>query len=92
MCARFLIDVPFYSMVNLLAGQAVVPELIQSDFTPARLACALESLLDNAEARNRMVTDFREVKERLGVGGAIGRAADAIIRHLEGAKASLHAK
>jgi lipid-A-disaccharide synthase len=92
MCARFMINVPFYSMVNLLAGHAAVPELIQSDFTPARLADALERLLDDAEARNRMVADFRKVKERLGVGGAIGRTAVAIIRHLEGAKASLHAE
>ena len=38
MCARFMIDVPFYSMVNLLAGHAAVPELIQSDFTADRLA------------------------------------------------------
>ncbi|HXH49895.1 MAG TPA: lipid-A-disaccharide synthase, partial [Terriglobia bacterium] len=92
MCARVMIDVPFYSMVNLLAGHAAVPELIQGDFTPARLADALGRLLDNAEARNRMVADFRKVKERLGPGGAIGRAAEAIIRHLEGAKASLHAE
>jgi lipid-A-disaccharide synthase len=92
MCARFMIDVPFYSMVNLLAGHAAVPELIQGDFTPARLADALARLLDNEEARNRMVADFRKVKGRLGQGGAIGRAAEAVIRHLEGAKASLHAE
>jgi lipid-A-disaccharide synthase len=91
-CARFMIDVPFYSMVNLLAGHAAVPELIQGDFTPARLADALERLLDNAEARDQMVVDFRKVKDRLGQGGAIGRTAEAVIRHLEGVKASLHAE
>ena len=91
MCARFMIDVPFYSMVNLLAGHAAVPELIQSDFTAARVAGNIEWLLDNGEARNGMIEDLRKVSERLGKGGAIGRAADAIIRHLDGAKASLHA-
>jgi len=91
MCARFMINVPFYSMVNLLAGHAAVPELIQSDFTAARLAVNLERLLDDGEARSRMIDDLRKVKERLGKGGAIGRAADVIVRHLEGAKASLHA-
>jgi lipid-A-disaccharide synthase len=91
MCARFMIDVPFYSMVNLLAGHAAVPELIQSDFTPARMADALERLLDDAGARRKMVADLQKVRERLGGGGAIGRAADAIVRHLGGAKASLHA-
>ncbi|HKT12225.1 MAG TPA: lipid-A-disaccharide synthase [Terriglobia bacterium] len=91
MCARFMIDVPFYSMVNLLAGHAVVPELIQSDFTAARVAGSVERLLDDGEARNRMIEDLQKVRSRLGERGAIGRAADAIIRHLEGAKASLHA-
>jgi len=91
MCARFMIDVPFYSMVNLLAGHAAVPELIQSDFTAARLATNLEQLLDDGEARNRMIGDLRKVRNRLGMGGAIGRAADAIVRHIEGAKASRRA-
>lgn len=91
MCARIMIDVPFYSMVNLLAGHAAVPELIQSDFTAARLAEALERLLDDAGARNKMVAQLRKVRERLGKGGAMDRAADAIVRHLEEAKASLRA-
>lgn len=89
MCARIMIDVPFYSMVNLLAGHAAVPELIQSDFTAARLADALERLLDDAGARNKMTVQLRKVRARLGKGGAMDRAADAIVRHLEGAKASL---
>jgi lipid-A-disaccharide synthase len=88
MCARFMIDVPFYSMVNLLAGHAVVPELIQSDFTAARLAVNLEQLLDDGEARGRMIEDLRKVRGHLGKGGAIGRAADAIVGHIKGAKAS----
>ena len=91
MCARFMIDVPFYSMVNLLAGHAAVPELIQSDFTAARLAVNLEELLDDGLARNRMIEDLRKVRNRLGMGGAIGRAADAIVCHMEGAKASRRA-
>lgn len=91
-CARVMIDVPFYSMVNLLAGHAAVPELIQSDFTATRLADALGRLLDDAEVRHRMVADLRKVRERLGRGGAMDRAADAVVRHLEGTKASLRAQ
>ncbi|HEX5410436.1 MAG TPA: lipid-A-disaccharide synthase [Terriglobia bacterium] len=92
MCARVMIDVPFYSMVNLLAGHAAVPELIQSDFSAARLAAALERLLDDAGTRNKMVADLRKVRERLGKGGAMDRAADAVVRHLQGTKASLRAQ
>jgi lipid-A-disaccharide synthase len=92
MCARFMIEVPFYSMVNLLAGHTAVPELIQSDFTAARLAARLAVLLDGGEARCRMIEDFRKVRVRLGQGGAIGRAAGAIVHHLAEAKASFQAK
>ncbi len=88
-CARIMIDVPFYSMVNLLAGHAAVPELIQGDFTAANLAAQLGRLLDDDGARARMVEDLQKVRLRLGKGGAVGRAADAITRYIEEPKASL---
>jgi lipid-A-disaccharide synthase len=90
MCAKVMIDVPFYSMVNLLAGKAVVPELIQDDFDAASLAARVESLLDNNEARNQMVQGLREVRSRLGPGGAAERAADAIVRYLQPLRASIN--
>ena len=75
---RLLVKVPFYSIVNILAGKPVVPELIQSDFTPARVASQVEYLLDHPQAREEMAASLRAVKERLGPGGAVGRAAEAI--------------
>ena len=33
MIGKSLVDVPFYSMVNLVAGRAIVPELIQNDMS-----------------------------------------------------------
>jgi len=90
LCAKVMIDVPFYSMVNLLAGKGVVPELIQNDFEAARLAARVRALLDDSEARSQMVRDLREVKSRLGPGGAIERAALAIVRHLQGLGASIN--
>jgi len=89
LCAKLMIDVPFYSMVNLLAGKPVVPELIQDDFDAASLAARVESLLDDSEARNQMVQGLREVKSRLGPGGAIERAAEAIVRYLQPPGASI---
>jgi lipid-A-disaccharide synthase len=75
---KLLVDVPFYSMVNILAGKQVVPELIQSDFTAAHVASRVEYLLDHPEAREEMAKDFRCLKSHLGPGGAIERAADAV--------------
>jgi lipid-A-disaccharide synthase len=76
---RLLVKVPFYSMVNILAGKQVVPELIQSDFTPAQVSSQVEYLLDHSQAREEMAKELRAVKERLGSGGAVDRAAEAVV-------------
>ena len=86
---KFLVDVPFYSMVNLLAGKPVVPELIQHDFSAPNVASQLEYLLDHPEARARMAEELRSVKARLGPGGAISRAAEAVLSVLRGGGATL---
>jgi lipid A disaccharide synthetase len=65
-------------MVNILAGRVVVPELIQFDFTPAKVAGRVEYLLDHPQAGEEMAQELRAVKDRLGPGGAIGRAANAV--------------
>ncbi len=88
MCAKVMINVPFYSMVNLLAGKPVVPELIQKEFDAASLAARIETLLDDKKVRDQMIQGLREVKDRLGPPGAIERAADAICRYLQPAGAS----
>ncbi|MBZ5515196.1 MAG: lipid-A-disaccharide synthase [Acidobacteriia bacterium] len=81
---KLLVKVPHYSMVNLLAGKQVVPELMQSKFNPRNLATQLEYLLDHPQARATMVEDLKSVRGRLGPGGAAGRAAEAVIRTLGG--------
>ena len=69
-------------MVNLIAGRSVVPELIQDDFTPHRLASEAESLLFGSPTGNpqvlEMLRGLQEVRNLLGPPGAIERAADEI--------------
>jgi lipid-A-disaccharide synthase len=74
--ARWMVDVPFFSMVNILAGKQVVPELIQPDFTPVRLAAEVERLLDRPEVQSEMMREFGLLKARLGQSGAIERVAE----------------
>lgn len=78
---RHLIKVPYYSMVNLLLARRAVPELVQRDFTPARVAEQVGRLLQDARWREGMKRDLAEVRERLASpdsAGAVARAADVI--------------
>jgi lipid-A-disaccharide synthase len=74
-----LVGVSTFGMVNLVAGRTIVPELIQSAFTPDAVAAAAVPLLASPERAAAMREDVREVKRRLGGAGATGRAADAIL-------------
>jgi len=76
--ARWLVRTPRFAMVNLIAGKQVVPELVQKDFTPARLASEALRLLDSPETRAEMRRGLAEVREKLGPPGAVERAADLI--------------
>ena len=61
MIARRLIKVPYAAMVNLLAGRELVPELLQQDSNPARLAEAIATLLTDDAARQAQRAGFAEV-------------------------------
>ena len=77
--AKPLVRTPFFSMVNLIAEKRVVPELIQSDFTPERVSKEVLQLLREPAARAAMRANLVEVRNRLGPPGAVDRAADAIL-------------
>ncbi len=73
------VHVDTYAMANLVAGRRVVPELIQYDFTPERVATeALRVLADPAHAAS-VRRDLHEVRGRLGTPGASRRAAEAVL-------------
>ncbi len=76
--ARWLVRTPMFAMVNLIAGERVVPELVQKDFTPARLASEAIRLLDSPDARAEIRRGLAEVREKLGPPGAVERAAELI--------------
>jgi lipid-A-disaccharide synthase len=77
---RRFVKVDTFGMANLIAGKKVATELIQDFFSPARVAEEVARLFNDAEAAEAMAAEWREVKRRLGGGGASGRAADAILR------------
>jgi lipid-A-disaccharide synthase len=76
--AKPLVRTEFFSMVNLIATREVVPELIQKDFTPEKVAEQTLHLLRDASTTSTMRADLAEVRRKLGPPGAVERAADAI--------------
>jgi lipid-A-disaccharide synthase len=76
--AKPLVRTKFFSMVNLIAGREVVPELIQKDFTPEKVAAQTLRLLHDTSTTAAMRADLAEVRRKLGPPGAVERAADAI--------------
>jgi lipid-A-disaccharide synthase len=62
---KALVRVPFYSMVNLVAGREIVPELIQDRMTPASLSREALALLQNEEKRESMRRNLAEVVRKL---------------------------
>ncbi len=69
------IKVDYISLVNLIAGRAVVPELIQQDANPARIAAEVKALIVNEEARQAMKESFTVLRGKLGSPGASQRTA-----------------
>lgn len=73
------VRVDTYGMVNLVAGRRVVAELIQDGFTARATAEECVALLTDADRARRVREDLREVRQRLGGGGASDRAAAAVL-------------
>ena len=80
---RRLALVDTYAMVNLIAGERVVVELIQEACTPEAVAAEAVRLLSDGDYRNRMIASLQEVKRRLGGPGASDRAAQAILEIIQ---------
>ncbi|HUJ49926.1 MAG TPA: hypothetical protein VLW25_06990, partial [Bryobacteraceae bacterium] len=82
---RRLVNVPFYSMVNLVAGRRVVPELIQNEMTPERLAAEALRLLGDEAARTHMRRELGLVAQSLsGVEDPMEVAAAVVEKYLAG--------
>jgi lipid-A-disaccharide synthase len=74
--ARMLVKVKHVGMVNIMAGEAVVPELIQGDFTAASVVKETRNLLENQDLRDRIVGKLVALREKLGAPGAANRVAN----------------
>jgi lipid-A-disaccharide synthase len=79
---RMLVKVPAIGLVNIVAGEKIVPELIQGAATGGRLADTASEIITDHERRRMMVQGLAGVRKNLGEPGAAARAAREIHQFL----------
>jgi lipid-A-disaccharide synthase len=83
MIARKIVKVPYISLVNLIMQRESVKELIQDRLTERNLTSELKKILESPPNRNRIIQEYRELKEKLGGKGASARTARLMIQYLK---------
>ena len=82
LAARLVVKVKHLGMPNVLAEREIVPEFIQHRARPEAVAKAVWQLMENADARERMISEFDVVVGKLGKGEASEKAAGTIIEEI----------
>jgi lipid-A-disaccharide synthase len=80
---RSTVKVPYFAMVNLIAGDEVVPELVQEDFAPERVVAEIKRIIPEGEPRQKMLAGLHKVRSLLRGDGQgthpADRAAQAVV-------------
>lgn len=77
--ARLLVDLPHFSMVNLVLSERVVPELLQGQAAPDKVAATANNLLSDLPRLEQMRQNLKRLRPALGASGASSRAAEAVL-------------
>jgi lipid-A-disaccharide synthase len=81
--AKFVTNIKYISLVNLIMDKAVLKELIQNDFNFQNLEKELRDIIEG-EKRNTIFGEFQKLREILGGGGASKSIANIIYKDLNG--------
>ena len=76
--ARLMVKIPFIGMVNIVAGEKIVPEFIQFQIKPQKIAQEMERILKDKDKYERIKVKLNQVKNRLGQKGAYQRGAEIV--------------
>jgi lipid-A-disaccharide synthase len=80
--AKRVVTLSHFSLINIIAGKAVVPELLQHDVNGEKIASVVRDIVEPATFR-RLRAELATVREKLGGPGASRRAAEAIMRFVK---------
>ncbi|MCX7766642.1 MAG: lipid-A-disaccharide synthase, partial [Candidatus Sumerlaeia bacterium] len=81
--AKSFINFPYIGLVNIIAGNMLVPELIQYEATAHNIAEKTIQLLNDPETLATIRYEMRKIKEKMGGPGASRRAANIILDYLQ---------
>ena len=79
---KWLIKVPYISLVNLIADKEVVKEMIQGDANAEKVSGELDQILNNASYRSSMLKNYNEIIRILDIGSASENTAKLMVRYL----------
>jgi lipid-A-disaccharide synthase len=81
--ARFVIKVKYISLVNLIMNREVIRELVQYDLTEKNILTELKAILPGGEKREKILSDYKGLKDELGPSGASQRIASEMVQELK---------
>ena len=76
-------NVKYFSLVNLIGEKKIIPELLQDEVTPERIADELARMLTDQDVRKNILAGLAEVRNRLGGPGASERAAETALQCMQ---------
>jgi lipid-A-disaccharide synthase len=82
--AHLVVNIPVFSLVNIVLGRYAVPELLQGEVNPQRIAQEIERGLTDEKYREQQKAALAELPKKLGGPGASARAAKGMVDFLKG--------
>jgi lipid-A-disaccharide synthase len=83
-----VIKVKYISLVNLIMNSEVIKELVQYDLTMRNILTELRDILPGGEKRDKILTDYKLLKQKLGPSGASERIAHEMVTELSRGRAN----
>lgn len=84
--AKNLVDLPYIGLVNVVADELIVPELLQDEVTAQNISRIALKVLTNPKETTRIKHELKKIKDKMGGPGASEKAASIIVNFLENKK------